>query len=90
LSPQAASSAVAVETPVGEIDPEAMSEDIEAQIRAYNEYYPPATFDAMVTAMQKSWRTIILSRGKQVRPLLCVHHGDMYACPALPSSPAPP
>ena len=49
----------------GKEEPELTSEEIEASINAYNEYYPPANFEGMVAAMEKSWRTIILSRGKQ-------------------------
>lgn len=56
--------AAAAATEAGEVD---WSEEIEARYKLYNEYYPPATFEAMIKAMEASWRTIILSRGKQVR-----------------------
>lgn len=56
--------AAAAATPADDVD---WSAEIEARYKAYNEYYPPATFEAMIKAMDASWRTIILSRGKQVR-----------------------
>ncbi|EWM24340.1 hypothetical protein Naga_100105g16 [Nannochloropsis gaditana] len=57
---------------------ELTSEEIEASINAYNEYYPPASFDALVTAMQASWRTIILSRGKQGAKAMREFYRDLH------------
>ncbi len=53
-------------------------QEIDASFTAYNEYYPPASFDGMVAAMQKSWRTIILSRGKQGAKAMREFYRDLH------------
>lgn len=78
VSVSTGAAAAAAATPADDVD---WSAEIEARYKAYNEYYPPATFEAMIKAMDASWRTIILSRGKQVRstPLTpCTLYAPLY------------
>lgn len=76
VAANAAAAAAAAEE--GKEEPELTSEEIEASINAYNEYYPPADFKGMVAAMEKSWRTIILSRGKQGAKAMREFYRDLH------------
>lgn len=60
------------------MDDAELSAEIEARYAAYNEYYPPASFDAMVEAVKQSWRTIVLSRGKQGAKAMREFYRDLH------------
>lgn len=77
-APAAAAAASADEGEAAAVDDAALSAEIEARYAAYDEYYPPASFDAMVEAVKQSWRTIILSRGKQGAKAMREFYRDLH------------
>lgn len=66
------------------MDDAALSAEIEARYAAYDEYYPPATFDAMVCAYADRMIGFLSNSTHVSIGLPCPPDPRLHACPPLP------